>query len=55
MKFLHQLVLHAEGALRAGPNRQLAIVPFGHCGTRLKRRMSDVFDRVLRCKLYFGG
>src|SRR5262249_57359108 len=35
MKRFGEFISHTERALRAGPNRQLAVVPLSDCGTRL--------------------
>ena len=43
---LRQLAAHAERPLRAGPDRQLAVLPFGHRRARLERGVGDVGDRV---------
>ena len=43
-----QLAPHAEGTLRSRPDGQLSILPFGHRGPRLQRRMGDIGDGVSR-------
>ena len=41
-----QLLAHAEGALRAGPDGQFVPVPFGQRSSRLERHVRDVGDGV---------
>ncbi len=55
MKGLHQLVAHAEGPLRAGPDRELAVVPLGDRGARFQRSVRDVLDGVLSFELHIGA
>ena len=50
-----ELLAHGEGALRAGPDRELVAVPFGDRGARLERRVRDVLDGVGLRELDVGG
>src|SRR5207302_8391651 len=45
-KGLRQFAAHAEGPLRAGPDGELLVLPFGDRGPRFKRRVGDVGHRV---------
>ena len=51
MKRSHQFIANAKGPLRSGPDSQLAVLPFGHGGTRFQRRMRNVLHRVLLVQL----
>ena len=51
VKGLRQLGANAEGPLGAGPDGQLAALPFGHRGPRLQRCVGDVGDRINRLDL----
>src|ERR1700733_12305607 len=50
-----ELALDAEGSLSSGPDRQFSIAPFGDCGARLQRSVSDVGDCVSSVKFVIGG
>ena len=45
---LRQIAAHAERPLCAGPDGELAVLPLGHRGARLERRMRDVRNAVAR-------
>src|SRR5205085_11609005 len=45
-----QLVFDAEGSLRSGPDRKLAILPLGNCGSWFERSVRDVLDGVRALK-----
>src|ERR1051325_6838222 len=55
MKRFREFRPDAEGALRAGPNRQLAISPLGERGAWLERRVCDVGDGVRLRQFLIGG
>ena len=55
MKRLHEFVANAEWALRSCPHGQLVVVPLGHGGARLKRRMRNVLHGVLLFQLQVGA
>ena len=50
-----ELVAHAEGTLRPGPDRQLSVFPPGDGRSRLERRMGDVGDRISLLEMDVGG
>ena len=43
---LGQFAAYAEGPLGSGPHAQLAVLPFGHRGTGLQRRVGDVGNSI---------
>ncbi len=50
-----QLAAHAERALRAGPDGQLAVLPLRHRGAGLERGVGDVRDRIGLLEPDVGG